>query len=1196
MRRALRALAAALLAGAATAARAQEVRILEQDDHGLVLGVSTPAPALAPHARQEGRVEAAIPGAARLEVDGAPRVPYARALVGVPAGSRAVLRLLRAPALRISDAPLAVTVVPRFGLTEADGWVEPSSPDLPDGPFPARAAEIAWTGYLRDLQVAEVRFHPVRSASKEGGVLYSPEIVARVDFVPDPGSRPARPAGAAAGSRSRRDHFLDLQRRAVLNADQVPAGGGRDAAVEAEAAPAPEGARAEVGSLSTPAPLKISVGSDGLYRIDPNALSAAGVDPNGVDPRDFRMEHRGTPIPVEVLGESDGSFDPNDRVVFYGRAATGPYTRTNVYWLHFDGSPVRSANRSGAFGAAAPTPASFATTVHFEQDVLYTQNPPAAAQDHWWAKLQSVGDPNSSNVTYTVNCPSVDPVAHTATVRVNLMGRTSFFANPDHHTRIFLNGVQIDDRTWDGQNPFTHVVSVSSSLLVSGNNSVRVLMVGDLGPIDQVYMNYIEVDYRRTYAASSNSLIADGEGSGDLRFSFTGFGTGDVLVYDATDPNGLVRIDVPAGQITGSGPFTVGFQDNLASDRLYAASTFAALRAPASATPDTPSSLRSPANGADYIAVVHPDLAAAVLPLLALRSSQGLRVLEARTDDIYDEFSGGIFDPTSIRAFLEYAYANYQPPAPEFVLFVGDGHVDYRDNLASGTKQYVPPLFVNLPNFGETPSDNEYVAVAGPDVLPEMIAGRLPARTAQEVTDIVNKVLAYETSPPVAALNAQSLLVADDEDAQFEATLGSFASLLPPTMAATTVYHSQIPDPLTVRTQIKNVLDAGALTTTYMGHGSATQWDDDCTWATSNVVPCFRNDQNALLPTGRPSFIAALNCINGYWVDLSQAGAGHINSSLAEQMVKKDTRGAIAMWAPAALGTISDYQSIGDWLFREIFLDRERVVGRAVVSALIEAVTQPFAPADMSNVQELTLFGDPATNLALDSDGDGLTDLAEEGAGLDPLDPDGDDDGVTDGAEAGFGADQDGDGLVNALDPDSDDDGVLDGTEKGVVSPPPGTDVGRGNFAPDADPNSTTDPLDADTDGGGAADGAEDRDFDGAVDPGETDPAAGHAADDLTCASALPEVTGLTIVPSGASDLALSWTGIAGTHPCALYRVYVSDQLKAPATFTPFRRLALTSAPGYTHAGALADGLNHQYLVLAFDPVTGEGPLGHYGR
>ena len=59
------------------------------------------------------------------------------------------------------------------------------------------------------------------------------------------------------------------------------------------------------------------------------------------------------------------------------------------------------------------------------------------------------------------------------------------------------------------------------------------------------------------------------------------------------------------------------------------------------------------------------------------------------------------------------------------------------------------------------------------------------------------------------------------------------------------------------------------------------------------------------------------------------------------------------------------------------------------------------------------------SDLTLDSDGDGLTDVEERSLNTDPFNPDSDNDGVEDGDEVELGSDPN--------DADSDDDGIEDG-------------------------------------------------------------------------------------------------------------------------------------------------------------------------
>jgi hypothetical protein len=131
-----------------------------------------------------------------------------------------------------------------------------------------------------------------------------------------------------------------------------------------------------------------------------------------------------------------------------------------------------------------------------------------------------------------------------------------------------------------------------------------------------------------------------------------------------------------------------------------------------------------------------------------------------------------------------------------------------------------------------------------------------------------------------------------------------------------------------------------------------------------------------------------------------------------------------------------------------------------------------------------------------DSDGDGISDIIENSRCTNSMDIDSDDDGITDGFE-----DKNQNGIVdsgetNPCNPDTDGDGIQDGTETGITTAAPDPDGATGpllgtdatKFQPDLDPSTHTDPLKADTDGDGIKDGDEDKNHNGRVDAGETNP------------------------------------------------------------------------------------------------------------
>ena len=149
-------------------------------------------------------------------------------------------------------------------------------------------------------------------------------------------------------------------------------------------------------------------------------------------------------------------------------------------------------------------------------------------------------------------------------------------------------------------------------------------------------------------------------------------------------------------------------------------------------------------------------------------------------------------------------------------------------------------------------------------------------------------------------------------------------------------------------------------------------------------------------------------------------------------------------------------------------------------------VGAPYADAQGSDVGAAYPF--IASQFA-DSDGDTLSDEAEELYGSNPYDADSDDDGLLDGNEPSWNVDSDHDGSINAMDFDSDSDAMYDGTEMGRDCEKIWTDPINMHCIADADLGATvTDPIDADTDDDCKLDGLEDSNRNGQIDTGEGEP------------------------------------------------------------------------------------------------------------
>jgi hypothetical protein len=131
----------------------------------------------------------------------------------------------------------------------------------------------------------------------------------------------------------------------------------------------------------------------------------------------------------------------------------------------------------------------------------------------------------------------------------------------------------------------------------------------------------------------------------------------------------------------------------------------------------------------------------------------------------------------------------------------------------------------------------------------------------------------------------------------------------------------------------------------YLGHGAINLW------AAENL---FNNARvETLSPQSQQPVVLTMNCLNGYF---------HFPyfDSLAEALVKRQDKGAIAAFSPSGLSLNGPAHRYHQALLRELVSGRHSRLGDAVVAAQ-EAYAETGAFPELLSIYHL--FGDPALKL-----------------------------------------------------------------------------------------------------------------------------------------------------------------------------------------------------------------------------------------
>jgi len=737
------------------------------------------------------------------------------------------------------------------------------------------AARLLGVGFQGDVKKAHVELAPLRWDRSSGDLVLARRLLVRLVFTGEEEGERLRGGSRGRRYRRRRSHE---NRQAVSRQLLV-------------------------------------VREKGLYRVDLEEIF--GSRRRLLDAASLRLSRQGEAVAFHIRGPS---------LYFMSEGASlNPYGREAVYELELGVA-------GSLMGVDSAAPSGQATTFYWpslemEKNIVY-QSSLLDAPDLWlWDSLFA-----PKTKIYSFELSDLAPSGESGSLTLWLQGGSDLEGSPDHHVRVFVNGVLTAEDSWDGMNPRYLTAELLPGLLLEGENQLEVENTGDTGvSYSMVLLDRFAVSYPRL-------LVAE-EGKLEGRFSQSGVAEVCGVGYAA---HLLDTTEETPRWLTGAEASERGLQFRAESGRSYMVVSAGAVLAPEVRRP-SPSELKNQGNQADYLLVGPRSFLDSARPLLELRTEQGLETLAVPVEEIYQEFGFGEARPEAVRDFLSYAYHNWKAPSPRYVLFLGDATWDFKDYLETGVVNQVPPRIVKT-SYIWASSDPSYGAVNGEDELPDLAIGRLPAATVAEAQVMVGKLVAYETGE--ATVSGSVVLVADNPDrgADFEADAEEIASGLLSSRDKTRIYLGQMGTGAT-RDAIVDAFDGGASLMSYIGHGGIFLW------ARENIFNRFQVD--SLAPQEQLPLLLTMNCLNGYFT------FPYFNS-LSEELVKAEGKGAIAAFSPTGLSLNGPAHLYHEAFLSELVSGDHRRLGDALLAA-------QAAYADTGAFPELLsiyhLFGDPAMEL-----------------------------------------------------------------------------------------------------------------------------------------------------------------------------------------------------------------------------------------
>lgn len=616
----------------------------------------------------------------------------------------------------------------------------------------------------------------------------------------------------------------------------------------------------------------------GIYRIDNAFLRSLGIDPNSIDPRNIKLYGNGglqqpqpnwaprlddlTENPILVQGQADGKFDASDYILFYstGTVAYTPdvinqvirhkkniYSDSAFYFLTIGNSPGLRITTQPDPGPGSLTYTSYDQFWYHDIDKL---NVIKSGREWFGEVLDFV-----NNITIPFDSPNL---IGNSPIKVNFSGMNAG-QNPASNTvtntfTANLNGnqlftIQNASVNLGSYTDFGNVVVAFSTLpngLPNNTDQMNFYLKYDAAGLTQAsgYINYIEINAQSALTMEGKQTffrVFDSKNQAVSTYQVNASSTSQV--WDVTNPVNPVAQPV---SVNGN---TVAFNAT-SSDTLHEYLVFDGNNFPSPTFVKRVNNQNLHSVRDIDLLIVSPGEFRAEANRLAdfRRTHDKLTVLVASTEEIYNEFGSGAQDIMAIRQAARSLYFQSTQRKIKYLLLFGDCSYDYLHRTTNNTN-YVPiweseesmdPInsFCSDDFYGFMETNKGAFTERTTDLM-DVAVGRIPAKSAAEAADVVDKLIHYaapasfgkwRNNVTYVADNGDGFLHQGDADGVANTVEGLNPAYTPSklylgafqTIASPGGYVS--PD---CKKAIKLALENGTFILNYSGHGNEIQWADE---------------------------------------------------------------------------------------------------------------------------------------------------------------------------------------------------------------------------------------------------------------------------------------------------------------------------------------------------------------------------------